>query len=349
MDLSINQLLQLAQRGNSTPVQLPQPAAVAFNGFVQDPAPPQQGGGNQDKREAAKLQNSLNQSKADNRKLNGQLRVCKAKGLGKDMRGSGNPPTKAKGLVGKVTEYCQDSLASFWGKKTVLRSDAQGLGEKTGGPHEPSTLPKNSATFPPLPQGVTNMVAAGDFKEPASSSHLPLACESPPPALFSASKPDQRQSQTIRTSSSPRGQVVSIGSVDQSCLLQSMPKSGIELPQAVGTSSISLQQQLQLEIDEAQNQLAFLEELKGDTSAAPFNVAFLLLSIQESRDRVRQLEQELAQSQRYVPLPAVTVDPPHWKSNKSLSQRACCLRFPWVRILLEPSQLILVQSPLQPF
>ena len=79
------------------------------------------------------------------------------------------------------------------------------------------------------------------------------------------------------------------------------------------SSLISLQQQLQLEIDEEIAQLELLHSIQDDKENEPFNIAFLSISLQESRDRVKALEVELAQAKRYALLPCSAVCRPSWK------------------------------------
>ena len=70
---------------------------------------------------------------------------------------------------------------------------------------------------------------------------------------------------------------------------------------------ISLQQQLQLEIDEEIAQLELLRSIEDDKENEPFNIAFLSISLQELRDRVKALEVELAQAKRYALLLCLAV------------------------------------------
>ena len=137
---------------------VPQPAAAvsanAFSAFEPQPQM-QQGGNNGDRREINKLNNSLQQSKSETRRLSGQLRVCGETEMGWDMQGSDKSPTKAKGKFESFVASSWDFLDQLRGKKPVPRSGAGGLWEEKGGPHEPSTPLKSSATFPRLPPSAT--------------------------------------------------------------------------------------------------------------------------------------------------------------------------------------------------
>ena len=81
------------------------------------------------------------------------------------MQSSDKSPTKAKGMIESTMISSMDFLDQLRGKKPVPRSGAGGLWEEKGGPHEPSTPLKSSATSlpPPLPPSATYMVAEAIF------------------------------------------------------------------------------------------------------------------------------------------------------------------------------------------
>ena len=140
----------------------------------------------------------------------------------------------------------------------------------------------------------------------------PLLIAHPPPNLSHASTV-QPVPQSFGTSSLPGGQVVPAGFECAPCSPPSTPNHGIDRLGAGFVPSISKEQLLLLEIEGMEDQLRMLMELASNPASANTDCTFLFLSLQEARDKIRMLENELGTTKRYVPFSVA--DPPLLKKE----------------------------------